>query len=102
MDRTFALGLDQSARGNGAEFKTRPDQRDSRLVGIWHEEHRPGNLVRYGSFIEEKLNTFHASIVTGDFGQAWRSPMRYVNVVKPIKQSALGYFRGFWYVFGVQ
>ena len=70
MDRTFALGLDQSARGDGAAFKTRPDQRDSRLVGIWHEEHRPGNVVRYGSFVEEKLNTFHTSIMTSDIGHS--------------------------------
>jgi len=91
MNRAFALRLDQSTRGNGALFKTRPDQRDSRLGGIWYQEHRSGDLVRYGSFIEEKLNTFHAPIVTSDFAQAWRSPMRNINLVQSIKQPALGH-----------
>jgi hypothetical protein len=70
MNGTIALGFEQGARRNSAAFKAGSDQRDSRLGGIGNQEHRPGNLVRYCSFVEEKLNTFHASIVTGNFGHS--------------------------------
>jgi hypothetical protein len=79
-------GFNEGARRNGAVFKASSDQRDSRLGGVWNQEHRPGILVGYCSFVEDSLNMIHAAHVPCDFVHPGRASLWNVNVFQLAQQ----------------
>jgi len=101
LDRTPGQRLDQCGRCDRAWAKARSKEHDPRPTHAWNYEDRASDSVAYPSLVQHLLNLPYAFIVTSEFAQAWRSPMRDVDIVQAIKQRALEHLRSLWYVFGL-